>query len=196
MSPPRAEPLTKPGGRADLSGRREAESRARAARDVSDDVRATRSRGGNFLVYPERPAAPAHALKYIETTPPRARPAGEQRGGDSLRQEEAGRRANWSMMGKALVGSAVFLLLAALGAAGASAADITRADFPAGFVFGVGSSAYQVRRGAMLSGSHGGGMVRDSDCSCVFACRLFAVFVPKRNPRLKLFEFVVVSLAD
>ncbi|XP_066397534.1 beta-glucosidase 31-like [Miscanthus floridulus] len=52
------------------------------------------------------------------------------------------------MTGKAL-GCAAFLLLAALGggvgaAAAASAADITRADFPAGFVFGVGSSAYQV----------------------------------------------------
>ncbi|CAD6224269.1 unnamed protein product [Miscanthus lutarioriparius] len=51
-------------------------------------------------------------------------------------------------MGKAL-GCAAFLLLAVLGggggaAAAASAADITRADFPAGFVFGVGSSAYQI----------------------------------------------------
>jgi hypothetical protein len=57
------------------------------------------------------------------------------------------------MMGRKALGCAPLLLLLAaavapaelsVGAAAASGA-VTRADFPAGFVFGVGSSAYQVR---------------------------------------------------
>jgi beta-glucosidase len=42
-------------------------------------------------------------------------------------------------------GAVLLFLLAGVLAAAAPAASITRSDFPAGFVFGAGSSAYQVR---------------------------------------------------
>lgn len=62
------------------------------------------------------------------------------------------------MMGRKALGCAPLLLLLAAavapaelsvlglgGGAAAASGAVTRADFPAGFVFGVGSSAYQVR---------------------------------------------------
>jgi beta-glucosidase len=49
-------------------------------------------------------------------------------------------------MGKAALGCGVVLLLFLLAVVPAALAEaVTRADFPPRFVFGVGSSAYQVR---------------------------------------------------
>ncbi|OEL29194.1 Beta-glucosidase 32 [Dichanthelium oligosanthes] len=106
-----------------------------APRDVSDDVRT--GGGSNWPILPPRTAGPRTAYKTLR---PRGQPAGQR---DETR---GGRRRALGLdtmgLGRALGCAVVVLLLAVVPAALAEA--VTRADFPPGFVFGVGSSAYQV----------------------------------------------------